>query len=249
MKTTTFLILFGTSLFGASAGTAALLQSGRSNTSSGMMPLEEILESEGYNTDGEMQEEPSQSARSYITNIELYKFQNTLSRPYHNPEAPWNLCKWAEFNAVDPSLDDVKDITEADKNNFFDGVKDTSNAAKSCLLVSIDRKEYTLPETGIKRWSGTFSWFWAVMHQDKALVTVNVAETTAEKKLGLTGVTYLLEKDAEKDAEKRLWKVKYYTEVMKDDKKEIDVTTFDNIFPKPNTSSIKSTFSDEVSNN
>lgn len=83
------------------------------------------------------------------------------------------------------------------------------------------------------------------MHQDKALVTVNVAETTAEKKLGLTGVTYLLEKDAEK----RLWKVKYYTEVMKDDKKEIDVTTFDNIFPKPNTSSIKSTFSDEVSNN
>lgn len=97
------------------------------------------------------------------------------------------------------SADDLRSVNLNKKLGRFFGFNDSeqSSDVKSCLLVSVDKKELVVPDDGkvANRWIGNFSWFWSVVNGNRAFVTLNTAETSRDKQLRLSGILYLLEKE------------------------------------------------------
>lgn len=164
-------------------------------------------------------ETTSQNSTDKVTSVEdsLQEFKNDKD----------GECIKSIFSPENINFDDAPSSSNLPSDNYSFANSDATNA-NGCLLIKWEKKSNSGENA---QWSGTFTWIWTFVSDNKGFINFNVATTSADKKLSVKGGFYLLEK------EESIWKVKHKKEITTG--KDIDKTTFENDFPKSNLDGVE----------
>lgn len=127
------------------------------------------------------------------------------------------------FPSLDVKQQGTGNISNTDKVDASTFTSEASKSGASCLTINWEKDSFSTNENN---WKGNFRWLWSFAKGDKGfMMFISASPSATEKELTLSGIFYLLTKDA-----KTNWKIEKNKEINSG--KKINKDQFESLFPK-----------------